>query len=255
MDIFRAFAIMTFSVSAVLPATAGACTLNVGWEAYEPFQYRDGGGKVSGLDVEIFEAIARDAGCTVTLKEVPWKRLLGDLQTGRMDAAMGAHRTPEIEAVATFSAGYRQEVIVLFVRKGELAKVGDAGLAALPGKPFKLGTVAGYDYGDAFDALKRDEAFAKQIDESASSELNLRKLASKRIDGLLENDLVGMATARKEKLADMIEAHPLPVQSAETSFIFSKKSVDPKTVAAFNSALARAIADGRIDGFFTKYMK
>lgn len=242
-------------IAGLAAAGADACTLNLGWESYEPFQFKDADGKVTGLDVEIFQAIAKDAGCTVTVKEVPWKRLLGDMETGKMDAAMGAQSTPEREAFAVFSPAYRRDGMSLFVRKGELSKVGDAGITALPGKPFKVGTAASYEYGDTFDALKRDPVFAKQIDESASTELNLRKLASKRIDGFIENEFVAVAMARKENLADTIEAHPVPVQSADAMFMFSKKSVDAKTVTAFNEALTRAKADGRLAAIIAKYLK
>lgn len=257
MRIFRSIAVSCLAVlaSALAAGPAAACTLSLGWEPYEPFQFKDAAGTVTGIDVEVFEAVAKEAGCTVAKKEVPWKRLQQDIENGRMDAAMGLQNTPEREAFGVFSPAYRRDGMVLWVRKGELDKVGGDGLSAIKGKPFKLGIVAGYEYGTTYEALAADPAFAKQVDESASTELNLRKLANKRIDGFIENDFVTIAMARKEKLADGIEAHPVAVQAADAKFMFSKKSVDPKTVEAFNAALARLKASGAIDAILAKYLK
>lgn len=252
----RQIAIMLAAgIMATVGTAQAACTLSLGWESYEPFQFKDGADAVTGLDVEIFQEVAKTIGCAVTTKEIPWKRLAGDLETGKMDAAMGLQSTPEREAIGAFSPAYRRDDMVLVVRKGELSKVGDNGLASLPGRAFRLGTAAGYEYGDLFDSLKKDPAFAKQIDESASTELNLRKLVGKRIDGLIENGFVVVAMARKEGVADAVEAHPVPVLSADALFMFSRKSVDPKTVAAFADGLNSLKASGRIDAIIAKYLK
>lgn len=239
----------------VAGAAHAACTLSLGWESYEPFQFKDASGAVTGVDVEVFREVAKEVGCTVTTKEIPWKRLLNDLEAGKMDAAMGAQPTPEREAYAVFSPAYRGDRMSLWVRKGEVDTVGAEGLPAIKGKPFRLGTAAGYEYGDVFEALKADPAFAKQIDESASTEFSLRKLAGKRIDGFIENDFVAVAMARKEKLASAIEPHPVPVQAADAMFMFSRKSVPADTVTAFNEALERLKANGRIDAILSSYLK
>lgn len=247
--------VMAVGILATIGSAQAACTLSLGWESYEPFQFKDAAGAVTGLDVEIFQEVAKTIGCTVTTKEIPWKRLVDDLEAGRMDAAMGLQSTPEREAIGAFSPAYRRDDMVLVVRKGELAKVGDKGLGSLPGRAFRLGTSSGYEYGELFDSLKKDPAFAKQIDEAPSTELNLRKLVGKRIDGLIENGFVVTAMARKEGVADSVEAHPVPVLSADALFMFSRKSVDPKTVAAFTESLNSLKANGRIDAIIAKYLK
>ncbi|CAK0770670.1 polar amino acid transport system substrate-binding protein [Azospirillaceae bacterium] len=244
-------------LAAVVVSSAGAshaaCSLQLGWELYEPFQMKNSDGKIGGIDVDLFSEAAKQAGCAVTLKEVPWKRLLIDIEGGKMDAAMGASITAERQAFGHFSESYRKDEFVLFVRKGEASKVEATGIASLVGKPFRLGIVGGYEYGESFDALKKP--LGKQVDEAASTELNLRKLASSRIDGLLENNFVGLALARKENLSDKIEIHPTPISSDVVSFMFSKKSVDPAVVTGINDALKAMRADGRYDQILARYLK
>ena len=250
LSFFSAFALLAAGSSA-----HAACTLALGWESFEPFQMKEADGKVSGIDVDLFTEAAKGADCTVTPKEVPWKRLLIDIEGGKMDAAMGASVTPERQAFAAFSAAYRKDEFVLFVRKGEIDKVGAAGVVAITGKPFKLGTVGGYEYGDAFDALRKDPAFAKQLEEAASTELNIRKLLQKRLDGFVENRFVGLAMAKKEGALDKLDIHPVPVSSDDVNFMFSKKSVPPAVVAAIDAALVKMKADGRYDAILSKYLK
>jgi len=232
-----------------------ACSLSVGWESFEPFQVKQADGTVSGIDVDLLSEAAKGAGCTVTFKETPWKRLLAEIEAGKTDAAMGASVTPERQAFALFSEPYRKDEFVAFVRKGESGRLGAAGLPGIVGPGLRLGTVGGYEYGDTFDTLKKDPAFAKLIQEAASTELNLRKLVSNRIDLFLENGFVGLAMAKAEGVGDKIEIHPTVVSSDEVVFLFSKKSVQPEVVSAINQSLAALKKDGRYDQILAKYLK
>lgn len=234
------------------PASA-ACTLNLGWEPYAPFQMEEGG-VLSGVDVDLFMAAAQAAGCTATPKKVPWARLLEEIEAGKMDVAMGASISAERQAYANFSDAYRKDEFVLFVPTGKAVALGDEGLAGIIGKPFKLGTVRDYEYGEAFTTLMKNEAFAKAVDESADTQLNLRKLAKGRLDGLLENRFVALAKAKEEGITGKIEAHPRPVSSDDVYFMFGKKSVDPAVVAAVNDALRKMKADGREGQILAKYL-
>jgi polar amino acid transport system substrate-binding protein len=237
--------------SAASPAAAD-CTLNLGWEAYEPYQMETGG-KVSGIDVDIFTAVAEQAGCKVVPKQVPWARLLKDIEAGKMDVAMGASINPERQAYASFSDSYRKDEFILFVKPGKVGALGDQGLDAVAGMAFKVGTVRDYAYGDAFDALMKNPAFAKNIEESAGTNLNLRKLSAGRLDGLIENRYVALATAKAEGMAGQIEAHPKPVAADDVYFMFGKKTVQATTVEAINAALKKLKADGRIDQITAGY--
>ena len=51
--------------SAPLQAAPPPCKLSVGWDPWEPYQYADTDGEIRGLDIEILELLAADAGCDV----------------------------------------------------------------------------------------------------------------------------------------------------------------------------------------------
>ncbi|WP_041796148.1 substrate-binding periplasmic protein [Pararhodospirillum photometricum] len=232
-----------------------ACALSVGWEAFEPFQLKTAEGTVGGIDADLLREAAKGAGCEVTFKETPWKRLLSEIEAGKTDAAMGASITPEREVFAQLSIPYRKDEFVAFVRTGETDRLGPEGLAGIIGPGLRLGVVGGYEYGDTFAALKKDPAFAALIQEAAGTDLNLRKLLSNRLDVFLENNFVGLAIAKTEGASGKIEIHPKVVSSDDVVFLFSKKSVPPEAVAAINQALTAMKQDGRYDQILARYLK
>lgn len=244
---------LAFFLLAVSGAPAGACSLTMGWEAYEPFQMQSGT-TVTGLDVDLFQEVAKQAGCAVVPREVPWKRLLSDMEAGRMDAAIGASLTPDREAYARFSKPYRQDEFVLFMRKGDTARLGKGGIAEASTNGARLGIVGGYEYGDAFKALQANPAFAKLLQEASETKLNLRKLLANRIDAFIENRFVGLALARQEGAFDKIEVHPVPVSSDAVHFMFGRKSVTEATALSFDAALEAMRNDGRYDKVVARYL-
>ncbi len=232
---------------------AAACTLSLGWEPFAPFQMADGG-RVTGLDVDLFRAVAETIGCTVTPREIPWRRLLANLETGSADAAMGATKTPEREAFAQFSDAYRADEFVLFVRAGEIGRFGSDGLASMEANRLSLGVVGGYNYGETFTSLMTSRRFQRLVQTASGSDLNLRKLLAGRIDAFLENRFVGAALARAEGAGDRVESHPAVVSADDVHFMFSRASVAPEVVASFDRMLETMRADGRYDQVVGRYL-
>lgn len=250
---FLAFVLILAATTGLPVRQANACSLSLGWEVFEPFQLQDGD-SAGGLDVTLFQEAAKEVGCSVTTQQVPWRRLLGDLEKGRTDAAMGATATPERETFAWFSEPYRDDEFVLFLRKGEAAKLGPKGIGAIADAGLRLGVVGGYEYGAAYDAAAENPAFAELVDAAPDTRLNLRKLLINRIDAFIENRFVGLAVLRQENAVGKVDIHPTPVSTDPVVFMFSKASVSEDVVKRFNAALAAMKADGRFDAIAAQYL-
>ena len=67
-----------------------ACELRIGWEQWEPYQFKDSSGNFAGLDLEIVKTVLEESGCKTNFKGISWKRLLVSIENGSMDVAMGA---------------------------------------------------------------------------------------------------------------------------------------------------------------------
>lgn len=96
-------------------ADCGKKPLVVAWEDWPPYQYKDKGGKITGLDNDIVLLVGKEAGCEIKLKSIPWKTTLKHIKAGKIHIALGASKTAEREVYANFSPIYRPEVMDLFV--------------------------------------------------------------------------------------------------------------------------------------------
>lgn len=227
---------------------AGAsCTLKIGWEPYEPYQFAGNDDRPTGADVEMMRAVAEAIGCEALFERRPWARQLEELKHGMLDVAMSASQTPEREEYAWFSEPYRQAEMAVVVLKGTAAQYPLASLSDITAIEFRLGVIFGYYYGEEFKTLRNDPVFAALVDPAADYPTNIRKLLHNRIDGLLVDDLIVLlAEARALGVADRIERHPLHIPGDEFHLMFSRKSVDPDIVARINRALKQMKSDGSI---------
>lgn len=232
------------------------CRLRVGWEPYAIYTYAGEAGEVTGADIDLMRAIGRDLGCEITFKQAPWTRVLLEVEAGTIDVSTSTSRTPEREEYAWFSNSYRTTEMAIYVRRGEvdIYRLDDLGAVGRIG--FKLGVIAGYHYGPEFAALMRDPAFAGFVDAAIDYQTNIRKLMHGRIDGYLVEDVgVMLAEAKTLGVLEQIERYPLAIPGEKLHLMFSRKSVDPETVAAVNASLERIMADGRLSKFLVRHMK
>jgi ABC-type amino acid transport substrate-binding protein len=128
-------------------------------------------------------------------------------------------------------------------------------LADLIGSPFVIGAQAGYYYGPLYKSLKSKARFTEHVEEIGDGDANFRKLMLKRIDGVLSDTYVAAATLRSLGGTQKVEAHPMKIYSDRIYFVFSKQSVDPKIVEAFNKAIERETLAGTLQAIIDKWLK
>ena len=248
--------LLTLSAPATLVSEAQACSLRVGWEPYAVYTFQDSDGHLTGADIELVRALGEELGCDLSFKELPWARVLHELEIGALDVATSASQTPEREAYARFSRRYRESEMAVYVRRGEAERHDFETLAALAESGFTLGVIAGYHYGDEFDALMRDQAFAGQVDPAIDYRTNIRKLLHGRIDGYLVED-VGVLVAEAEALEvlDQLERLKVRLPAEPLHLMFSSKSVEPALIEAVDAALLRMEQDGRLGRILGEFLK
>ncbi|MFT6903213.1 MAG: polar amino acid transport system substrate-binding protein, partial [Colwellia sp.] len=145
----------------------------VGWELWYPYQYHNKKQELVGLDFDIFNAIIKESNFKVTFTELPWKRHLQYIKTGKIDMAMGASYTLEREESAYFSLPYRIEKVNLFVKKGMVSKIKLDTLGDLANSNYMIGVEGGYYYGKEYQKLITTKAFYSQINHVIDLEQNV----------------------------------------------------------------------------------
>jgi polar amino acid transport system substrate-binding protein len=229
------------------------CNLTLGFDAWEPYQYADVGGRVAGLDIELISGVAKSIGCEITYQQGTWVDLLQLLKQGEVDMLLGASKTEAREEFAYFSDPYRMEEFSLYIRKGDQKRADYESLAQFVENSTQIGIVADYLYGDEVAVLLDDPETSKLFVNAILGELNVARLLDQDIDGFLEDSFVGASMLRRKALSDYIVPHGITIQTGNAYVMFSQKSITPTQLEIFNEELNRVKQSPIYEDLLNKY--
>jgi polar amino acid transport system substrate-binding protein len=229
------------------------CHLSMGWDPWAPYQYITPEDEVKGLEIDLIDAMAREAGCDISFVQDNWMNLLDGIRDGRIDMLGGATKTKPRENYAIFSDNYRDESFHLYVRSDDIEKFAGKSLKELLEGEFKLGITEDYVYGDLVSVLLDDESFSTKLLAVPISEVNYYNLIQNEIDGFLEDPIVAAYMIRSKGLQGQIESESLDIHSGDVAIMFSRKRVQAETVQAFNKALVKIKESGEYQKILDKY--
>jgi polar amino acid transport system substrate-binding protein len=233
---------------------AEPCDLSVGCEPYAPYTFADENGEATGADIDLITAIAEEIGCTVSPVERPWARILREVEQGTLDVSTSTSKTPERAAYGMFSDPYREAIVAIYVRRGEVDRYDLQSLSDVPAQKMRLGVIVDYYYGDLVAAQISKPEVVAWIDGAPDYPTNIRKLVNGRIEGFLAEDVAVMETElARMGLTDRVERYPLRIQGEKLHFMFSRKTVEPDLVEQVDATLAQMRADGRLDAITNAY--
>ncbi len=104
---------------AALPAPQGETVLRMGTNAeFEPFEYRDENNEITGFDVEVAKAIARDLGMGFEVTDMAFDSLINALGSDMIDIVIaGMTVTDERKQNVDFTDSYYTSTQVIIVKK------------------------------------------------------------------------------------------------------------------------------------------
>ena len=241
--------------AAPVPEEPQSCTLKLGFEAWEPYQYVGMDQKPAGLDIELVQAVAAKMNCEIVPQQGTWVELIAGIKAGEVDMLLGASKTAAREGFAYFSDSYRKEQFVLFVRTEDVAGLPQNSMPEFLSAGKKLGIVSEYFYGDELAQLYADDQFKANFVEASVSELNLARLMDEEIDGMLEDRFVATSMLRRKGLDKSVSPHSISLGDNDVYVMFSKSSVDEPKVSAFNAAMAAIRQNGEYDAILARYQQ
>jgi len=244
---FVAVAIFTFSV---YHPQAEAETLKFGWEPWEPYEYINSSGKLSGIDIEVVEAAAAVSGLSVEWKEAPWSRILQEIENGALTGTPAASVTPERRVWGIYSTAYREEAISLLRSAGSP----DTDLPTLIAQGRKIGIVNNYDYGDTVSALVSGPKGKELFEAVSSDDLNIRKVAADRIGAALINPYVAASRAKALGVSGKVAISAMPVSSGPVHVLLAKKVPDPEARDAFIKGIDVIRGNGKLAAILDSYL-
>lgn len=230
-----------------------SCSLVMGFDVWEPYQYIGLGRQVRGLDVEMVQVIAKRIGCVVTFKQDSWLNLLRQLRDGEVDFVLGASITESRKQFAWFSDAYRQEIFQLYVRADDQHKYRQVSVADFVTDGNRVGVIGAYFYGEKLSSLMESERYRKQFVPAFMSEMNVVRLLDGDIDGFLDDAMVGATMVRRKGLNSFVAEHQAAIKMGNVYVMFSQKSVTLDLVKKFNRAMAVIKSNGQYDEIVQRY--
>ena len=229
------------------------CMLKMGFDVWEPYQFKNVDNTVQGLDIELITAVTDAMSCKVEFVQGTWVELLDSLQNGEVDLLLGASKTKSREEFAYFSEPYRSEEYMLYIRADDAIRAGYSDVQEFIDKGSTIGLVGDYYYGDNISDMLDDAATADQFKFAIMGELNIARLLDMDIDGFLEDSFVGASMLRRKNLGEYIKAHDFTINTGDIYVMFSQKSVTEEQVLTFNQALVDFKTSGEYKQILEKY--
>ncbi|WP_426428655.1 cystine ABC transporter substrate-binding protein [Pseudomonas palmensis] len=217
-------------------------SISVGLEGtYPPFSFVDTDGKLTGFEVELSEALAKELGVKARLQPTKWDGILAALESKRLDIVVNQVTiSDERKKKYDFSEPYTVsgiQALVLTKNKDTIKTAQD-----LAGKKVGVGLGTNYEQWLKDNVPK---AIIKTYDDDPSKFQDLRV---GRIDAILIDRLAALEYARKAK--DTIAAGD--AFSRQEAGVALRKG-EPELLDAINKALGKLRADGTLKKLSEKY--
>ncbi len=232
---------------------AAACRMTMALEQWPPYVYRDAQDRATGLDLELLQAIFKEARCTlVTLPELPTARRELLFQQGKLDLMLAASETPERLSYARFSVAYRDEAVGLFSKPGNAASQRPAASFAqlARGKATLLAPKVGW-YGAQYAAARPMLEQAGRLNAFGSFQQGVRMLDAGRADLLMGDVLAVRHEARLQGVA--LTALPFFVLRAPVHLMLNARSTSTADLARLNAAISRLEQHGALAAIRARY--
>lgn len=219
--------------------------LKIGLEGtYPPFNYQDESGKLTGFEVELAQALAKELGVKAEFQPTKWDGILAALESRRLDVAINQVTiSEERKKKYDFTTPYTVSGIQALVRKGKEGEIKSA--ADLAGKKVGVGLGTNYE-----QWLKENvpQADIRTYDDDPTK---FQDLNVGRIDVILVDRLAAFEMVDKTGGRLAVAGEPF---SRQESGIAVRKD-NPELLAALDKALAKLKADGTLKALSEKWFK
>jgi polar amino acid transport system substrate-binding protein len=225
---------------------SGVTKITVGTDAtWPPMEFVNEDREIVGFDIDLMEAIAREAGFEVEFQNTAWDGIFAGLGAGEYDAVISSVTiTEELQETMDFSEPYINAGQVLIVRSDQS---GVTTLADLEGESVgaQIGTTGAFEVDDA------DGVELRTYDELG---LAIEDLANGRISGVVADtpiaaDYVLQNDNYRDRL--MIVGEPF----TEEYYGVAVEKGNDEVLALINEGLEAVIESGEIEELKDKWLR
>lgn len=188
-----------------------------------------------GLNFTYLDALFNEANCSYSIYATPLARGLNLLEQGVVDMTLNLSKTAEREAYLAFVGVHRIEKIILAAHRDFSPLIHDFNdLAQHDGRWIWQ---KGAYYGEPLANLaKSDPTFDMRINRSVDNDRMLDFIRKRRADGFFVESTNFEFHKQYDARYEMLERHPITINSEAVYFVFSKQSVKPEIIEKFRVA-------------------
>ncbi len=204
---------------------------------------KNGDTKYVGFDMDLIKKMSKDLGFTYEVKDMEFKGLIGELQSGRADFVIsGLSPTEERKKTVDFSDSYfNVKTAILYNKKNDYKTVSSL-------KGVKVATVFGTEYDNLAKSIGADTT---SLD---SSPVCMQELNNGRVEAVIMDASQAAVKCKENKdLAySVVPAEDMNEGVSSTFAIAFPK--DSKLVSIFNKEIKKLQDNGTIDKLTVKWM-
>ena len=224
-------------------APAAERSLVVGSEQdFPPFATGMTDETAGGFTVELWKAVAAEAGLAYTIRVQSFRQVLEEFKDGQVDVLINLARSEERAKFADFTVPHVVVHGAIFVRDGERAIQSEADFG---GKSIiVLSADLAHDY-----AVSR--GWAKQLVKVETAAEGMRLLASGEHDAMLLSRLAGLQTLKSTGIRNV---RPIQARAGfAQKFTFAVQKGQPELLAQINEGLSVVKSNGTYDALYEKW--
>jgi polar amino acid transport system substrate-binding protein len=216
---------------------------------YPPYVVGEMGAAPSGgVTLDVLREIGRRMGIDIQVRLMPWKRVLENVRTGRVDGVTTLMVTEDRKQFLVYTDMFTQSRELFFYNREQTPDFDWTDYADLNG--LSIGLVSGYTYGQEF--LEAARRLNMDIEYSPTDQTAYAKLARGRIDLVLDDERSGKLQIKNHPaLSGVILAHQKPVTVYDYHMAFSRKSRARTLVDEVNRVLDRMRRDNTLERLLT----
>lgn len=206
---------------------------------FPPFEFEQGG-QLTGFDIDLMQAIGKEANLNIDLRNLPFDGIIPALQARTVEAAIsGMTITPERAQAISFSRPYFKAGLAIAVQENNQTI---KNFEDLKGKKIavQIGTTG------ALEAAKIPGATVSQFD---SAPLALQELLNGRVDAVVTDKPVTLYAIKEEGLRGVKVVGELLTEE----FYGIALPQNSPYLQLINDALGRVIESGRYDAIFQQW--
>ncbi|HHW4399977.1 TPA: substrate-binding periplasmic protein [Aeromonas hydrophila] len=229
-------------------------SLLVGWSSWHPFSFRDEQQQLQGLDIDLLEAIFNRAGFHANYSEMPWARVLRELEFGTIQLTMSANQTAERNLYARFTLPYRNEETVLLIRRQDKGRWQEiTQLSDLLSRPdFTIGLLRDFDYGTDFRTFMQSSQMQQRLLVRLKMEPLIKLLLAGRIQGVVMDPMglqqLNLAGIPLDQLTTLLDIQKTPVH-----LMLSRRTTTQQQLQRLDEAIQALLQSPEYEQILARY--